>query len=172
MKSRAGFTLLEMLIVITIVGILAALGLTNLRRDTPQVRDAARVLMADINRARSEAIRLNTTVGVTFDPGQGSYRAFLMGAGNTAIPNDGSVTGSAYSGVAANGVIFQRVLTAEFPLAVLASTNYSNNTLSFDVRGLPLGFNNGTIILRSRRDTSYGLKVIIAAAGRVRLEAL
>lgn len=171
MKTRAGFTLLELLIVIAIIGIISAVGLPNLRRDTPQVRDAARVITADLNRVRSEAIRLNTSVGVTFNPSQGSYRAHLVNSQGTAVPNDGVNSDIIFVGVAANGDIFQRALTTEFPQAALPSTTFTNNTFWFDVRGLPRnsggGFGAGTIVLTSKRDTSYKINVTVAAQGRI-----
>lgn len=154
-RSRIGFTLLELLIVIAIIGIIGAVGLPNLRRDIPQVRDAARVITADLNRARSEAIMLNARVAISFSPSSGSYCVFV----DDTNASDNS------------RVIFQRALLSEFPQAALPSTTFTNNTFWFDVRGLPRnsggGFGAGTIVLTSKRDTSYKIDVTVASQGRI-----
>lgn len=161
-KARAGFTLLELLIVVTIIAIIGAIGMPNLRRDRPQVRDAARVVMADLNRARSEAIRLNATVSVTIDTAGGFYRSFLDNDRN-GVPDDGQV-------------IFRRALTSDFPLTNVVSASFSNSStaLWFDVRGLPRnangGFSSGNVTLRSKHDAGYQLRVLVSSGGRVRLE--
>jgi len=66
MKVSAGFTLLELMVVITIVAILMALGVPSYRYVTNSNRVSAEVnaLLGDLQFARSEAIKEGTTVTV------------------------------------------------------------------------------------------------------------
>jgi type IV fimbrial biogenesis protein FimT len=67
MPRERGFTLVEALVVITIVGILAAFGFPAMTRflTTQAVRSASYDLFADLIYARSEAIARGTPVTVT-----------------------------------------------------------------------------------------------------------
>lgn len=157
MKTRAGFTLIELLVVIAIIGILSAIGFINLPRDKFQVREASRVISADILRARSEAIRLNTWVGMTFDLTTSSY----------AIFQDEDKDWAADDGV----FILQRRLSSEFPLVAITAAGFQlgASRVRFDVRGLPNW--NGTVKLESRGQSSYTLDVVMALQGRVKVAA-
>ena len=69
-RSQAAFTLLELLTVIAIIGILAAITLPNLQSFKPNVMAAATSqLLADVGRARQLAISHRTTVYMVFVPG-------------------------------------------------------------------------------------------------------
>lgn len=66
MRASRGFTLIEMMVVILIVGILGIMGFPAMTRmlSTQAVRSAAYDLFADLVYARSEAITRGTTVTV------------------------------------------------------------------------------------------------------------
>jgi len=78
------FTLLELLVVITILGILAALSvpaLKNIGKSNIQVT-AARQLLDDLGRARQLAISQHTTVYLVFVPGNFWYPIWRDAGGN------------------------------------------------------------------------------------------
>lgn len=159
MINQQGLSLIELIVVVAIVGILSTIGFLNIRRDTPQVREAARITAADMSRARTEAIRLNTRVAFLFDPTTNSYRVF-----EDANRDRTSDTGKD---------IFARNFSSEFPLADLSATNFTNDAVWFDARGLPHnstgGFVNGTINFTSVQNTTYALSVVLFRQGRIRV---
>jgi prepilin-type N-terminal cleavage/methylation domain-containing protein len=155
MRTRAGFTLIELLVVIAIIGILSAVGIINLPRDKIQVREATRVITADINRARSEAIRLNVPLGLSFSTVNDSY----------VLYRDENLDWVADDGVN----ILQRRISTEFPLADLSDATFTaGSRVRFDVRGLPSGL-GGSVTVASR-GRSYALQVVMASQGRLKVQ--
>ncbi len=73
---RQGFTLVEMLIVVTIVGILASVVIPSLSSASGAValEATARSLAADIRGARQSAVQYNASFAVTFDLASNSYQ--------------------------------------------------------------------------------------------------
>ncbi len=120
----SGFVVLELLATICLLGSLGAVGLSNLHRDKPQVGGSLQLLAADLLWARSEAIRLDTPVRVTYSATTNSYRVAYEGDDSTSY------------------VAFERDLKRDFPLARLvptASTDAATQTFLFDARGVPQG---------------------------------
>ena len=69
MKNNAGFTLMELMTVIAILGIIMAIAVPNMIgwRSTHQLGASAREVMSVINGARIDAIKNNTPVILTFN---------------------------------------------------------------------------------------------------------
>jgi type IV fimbrial biogenesis protein FimT len=68
-SDSSGFSFVELMVVIALVGILAAIGVPNFLRGLPEkkLKGAARNLYADMQRARLLAVKENRSVRVRFD---------------------------------------------------------------------------------------------------------
>jgi prepilin-type N-terminal cleavage/methylation domain-containing protein len=80
---RAGFTLVEMLLVVTILGIVAAVVIPTLDSTTGQVslESLARLVAADLRLARQAAVQYNTSYTVAFDLAANTYQIMHTGSG-------------------------------------------------------------------------------------------
>jgi general secretion pathway protein H len=75
-ESSAGFTLIEMVVVLTILGLMTALIVANGTRVSPAVhaRAAAEAISGALRSARSEALMSNRSVAFTLDVAGRSYQ--------------------------------------------------------------------------------------------------
>src|SRR5262245_57027955 len=77
MRGEAGFTLIEMIVVLAIVALMMILVMTNQARVSPAVhaRAAAQTVSAVLREARSEALMLDRSVPVAFDVVNRTYQS-------------------------------------------------------------------------------------------------
>ena len=79
---QQGFTLLELLLVVTIIGVMSAVSISGLRAasDRARVNEAATQLAADLQRARSAAQRYNQNASFKIDTATAnSYKLTING---------------------------------------------------------------------------------------------
>jgi len=72
-RSRAGFTLIELMVVIAIIGIVASITIPWLLNPERRVKKVARELIGDMQQARVNAVKQNQNWRIDFDPGSNSY---------------------------------------------------------------------------------------------------
>ncbi|MGD9731572.1 MAG: Tfp pilus assembly protein FimT/FimU [Desulfamplus sp.] len=142
MRSKAGFTLIELMIVIGIIAIMSAIAIPNLMNPEHKLKKAATGLMADIQKTRSMAIKTNKEWAIVFDTINNKY--FITSDKgldhNWADLTDNKVEKTVeFSGYAAgvqygHGVATKTVTgKTTFPIK---ETTYTNEVLTFNPKGV------------------------------------
>lgn len=144
--------LLEGLAILALLSTLAMLGLTSWQRSEPQVGGGVQLLTTDLLWVRSEAIRLNTPIRVTFNTETDSYRVVYEGTHESAAPH----------------LLFERALKRDFPLVKLVTADQvTTQTVLFDNRGVPKGLGSAVKIEVASVNTSFKSCVFVQPKGRV-----
>ncbi|HOA72616.1 MAG TPA: GspH/FimT family protein [Phycisphaerae bacterium] len=75
LRRTAGFSLLELILVLVVIAVMASIGLARLSRSPAhhQLTAAARRVAADLDLARQQAVALGTTRQVRFDKSASTY---------------------------------------------------------------------------------------------------
>jgi prepilin-type N-terminal cleavage/methylation domain-containing protein len=132
LRSRAGYTIVELLVAIGIFGVLAAAGLPHLDTRRQDINSAAKQVIADYRWARTRAITSGVHYTVNWT-GSGGYQV-------QSLKQNADTTWS----------LDQVVKTVTLPTTVLRSG--SPNTIEFNTRGMVVA---GTT-MSTQTLTSYG----------------
>ena len=156
--GAAGFSAVELLIVMAIIGILAGIGIPNFLRSLPERRlaNAARNLYADFQKARLVAVRNNTNTPVTFNVGAGSYSYVNTGFDDVLGANydyDTVGTLSDYGAVRYGCDVATKDWNGD-ALAAGTKVTFTNNEVRFTSRGLA-----------EMQDTSGSFQMLTAEGG-------
>ena len=176
MKKESGFTLLEMVVVIAVIGILSAIAIPNFIAwlSNRRVNSAARQMVSLLQNARIEAARAGANVVVTFDPDgnsviDGNYEVFVddgEGTGDADLNGrpDGWGNGTHDAG--------ERTIAADWipPGVILIDTpppfGGGAGETRFDSRGMP----NQAGPIRLTNSRGHTLIITLSRGGSVRVE--
>lgn len=153
-RNNRGFTLLEIMIVIAIIGIVGAIAIPNMIgwRGKRQLESAARNFNSDMQLARIAAIREAQTVSVVIDTAAGNYQMFVDYNDNYTLDAGG-------------GDRELRNVTLPAAVTISASTFTGDNT-QFNSRGRPNIL--GTLTFRSTAGETRD--VVLSKMGRLKVE--
>ncbi|HKI57702.1 MAG TPA: GspH/FimT family protein [Trueperaceae bacterium] len=155
MRQRNGFTLVEMVIVLAVVGILLAIGLVSFHPDHVAVNQAARGFADQLSRARIEALKNDAYAFVTLDTsGDGSYAVCVDQNGNAQCD----------AGEAVQTVSLGQGNNSQVRLASAAFSQFE-----FDPRGIPLTSPAGAVVFSNAND-SYSVTVQVSTAGKATVQ--
>jgi len=161
-KNSKGFSLPELMFVVAIIGILAAITAPNLVSGLPtyRIKAAVRDCTSQLRYARSLAIKDKRDVAVSFDPDRGCYRI-----DGRRFPFTGSLADKYGSGVgfgkgeATTGVNDESIPSDGISL--------NGSSLTFTPRGLAdfgAGTANGAIYFSNNRGDAYAVRMNAAGA--------
>ncbi len=163
-KERAGFTLIELMFVIAIIGIMISIAVPNIIKWLPNYRlkAAANDLYSNMQKAKMEALKQNTDVIIIFTPATytpagrvGSYSVF--------------VDNSPSSGSAGPGTEDTIITQVTMPKNVsLYSDSFANNTAGFNSRGLPWNNTWGSVQMRNNESRYY--QITLSSAGSFKMK--
>ncbi len=160
MEKSSGFTLIEMMVVIAIVGILSAIAIPNYisHRNNRQVSRAAAQIYSALQAAKMTAVRDNALIRVMFSTGTGSAGTFQVY--RDLDNNDSFDSGEGIS----NGKMPEGI--------TMKNANFSGDTeISFNFMGLPRR-SNGTLrfgavqVANNFRCT----RIVVNASGNIRID--
>lgn len=144
--GQSGLTLVELMIAISIIGIITAVGSTTLLQHLPTMRlkSASRDIFSTMMQAKTEAIRRGENVTILFNTPANGYIMFIgvFGAGETVLFTQPSLP---------NGITFAPVdlnnngnFNNPGDVADADGISFANNTLIFSQRGIPIDATTGT----------------------------
>lgn len=173
--GQAGFTLVELMVVVAVLGIIAAIGTTTLMNYLPNMRlkSAARDFFSSMIKAKAEAIRRGENVTLQFIPPD-NYVIFLDNGAGGGTANDTVLlaTTPLPAGVKLGRVDLNNDgdFVDQFEVSDLDGVSFVNNILVFSSRGLPVGI--GSVGLQATNAAGNIIRqcsLTVSIAGRIQI---
>lgn len=172
MKNKEGFTLVELMIVVALMGVIAAIAIPVFFSWLPNIRHraASRDLFLDMQLAKMEAIKRNVNVVVTFTPAVGGCPGLpnavpAVGGGYLVFIDDGAGGGTVGDTIRNGGEVTLTQKTMPRDVALCVET--FGGTLGFLPTGLLVGNNANSATLNNNRGRVATVAVTIAGGIRV-----
>lgn len=162
-KNRSGFSLMELMVVIAIIGIMAGIALPNILawQTNLRLKAAARDLYSNIQKAKVEAAKRNVCVSIAFTtvvyPATGgSYIGFFDDGSGGGVACNGSQDGT-------EAVFFPTTPMPQNISLVSANNIGGFQAVCLNPKGLVCGSQSGRITMRNNQSLWY--RVQVQAAG-------
>lgn len=155
MLDKKGFTIIELLIVLAIVGIIITLAVSSMANTIPHLRlnDSVGELVSRINLARSAAIARNKAYVVSFNKLENTYNIFMDDNENWQREDD-------------EDTITDRQMTKGVSI-VKVSFSFGTTAFGYDGSGLPLKNRIGSVCLKNDKDEYH--KISVSWNGRAKV---
>lgn len=161
MMRKDGFTLIEALVIIIVLGILAAVAIPSFSRYGPDMRlkGAVRDLKSAMELAKLKAIRENAFVALVFNTGTNGYTVFVDNGAGGGVANDWTQNGSE-----------QVLTTVTFASDVdMYDASFAGGAarVRFNSRGLPNGL-GGHVYMKNANNNYRG--IVLSMVGHVQIQ--
>lgn len=153
-RDERGFSMMEMMIVLVLIGLMASLAVPSWLEQMPRLETQAEVreVVAKMREARSLAISRKEPTGLSFNGGNGTWTVFLD---NNPADNVHSSSDSAMS-------------TGSLGTRVLVSYNgFNNQDVVFNPDGSAV--QSGAVCLNAEDNSAVYTVDVLASTGRVRM---
>lgn len=175
MRRTSGMTLIEILIVITMIGMMAAIVVPKLRvSKATRVRQAADLLVRDLEQARTRSLSTRSAARVQFVTATNKYTGYLDFNRDTVFAlstaERDSLRGFGTRTLTDGVVIGRAGGTPDVPSnAGAGAVTFTGSILTFDSRGMTSPFGTrGVIYLTHSTDATAIAAVSISAGGGIR----
>ncbi len=154
-NRHQGFSLIELMVVLSLIGVLSLVGVFNFVTGLPQYRlkQAATDLVAKVRKAQSDAVKRSTSVSIVFDEGEQAY--YVDGV---RFPESGTLAGHYGYGVSYG--------TGGSDASDAVSFDSGDARLTFSLRGVSTS-GNGSVCLVNKDGTVRRVRISAAGAARV-----